>query len=446
METLEKAMASPSTDDAPLLSDLAAAYLTRAESRKSVRDLVRSPGSPRAGDGGHPASPEALFNRALALEKLGLRRAAANTWTEYLALDSGSGWADEARRRRAGLTALPEPDLWAEQRPRLVEAVARRDQQAVEVVVSRGPGFARRDALETSLPAWAKARVANRMHEAEVHLAAARAIGGALGRIQGDEFVRDVVAEIERSGPRAAATARLSALVSGHLALEEGRSLLAESRLDAGVGKLRDAERDLAAARSPLILRARCMLAKAAYVQANFEEGLALAERVRKEATGLPYPALRAETARWVGLLRSVLGRPAEAIEAYNAALADLETAGSRDDVAAVKSLLAENLAVLGADEEAWALRVEALRVAETFRGTGGTYNIAFEAADAAIAEGHPRAALPLLDAAVAAAETSGNPVALFEILIERSTARDRVDETKTPSRIELEPVPWPWP
>ena len=149
-----------------------------------------------------PHLPEALFNRALALEKLGLRRAAANTWTKYLALDSGSGWADEARRRRAGLTALPEPDLWAEQRPRLVEAVARHDQQAVEAVVSRGPGFARRDALETSLPAWAKARAANRMHEAETHLAAARAIGGALFRIQGDAFVRDVVAEIERPGPR----------------------------------------------------------------------------------------------------------------------------------------------------------------------------------------------------------------------------------------------------
>lgn len=427
VSTLEKALASATMDDAALLSDLGAAYLARAGARESAHGLLQALDTLERALWATPSLPEALFNRALALEKLGLRSAAAQAWTAYLALDPESGWADEARRRREGLAARPEPELWAEQRPRLETAVARGDEGAVEVVVRSGPGLARRDALELSLPGWAKATRDHRPREAIASLARARAIGQALARVRGDEFVRDLAAEIGQAGPATPSSPRLAALVSGHLALDEGRSLLLESRLEAGVAKLQEAETTLAAARSPLALRARCLLAKGAYLQARFEDGLRVAEAARASAVQTRYPALRAESARWVGLLRSVLGRPAEAVEAYRAALTDLEAAGNRDDVAAVKSLLAENLAVLGADEDAWALRVEALRVAESFQGAGATFNIFFEAADAAVAAGHARAALPLLDAAVRAAEESGNQVAVFETLIERSAARDRV-------------------
>lgn len=47
-----------------------------------------------------PALPEALFNRALALSYLGRTEDARAAWTAYLAIDSTSAWAVEARRRR----------------------------------------------------------------------------------------------------------------------------------------------------------------------------------------------------------------------------------------------------------------------------------------------------------------------------------------------------------
>lgn len=45
---------------------------------------------------------EALFNRSLALDELGLPREARESWTLYLQKDPSSAWADEARKRLAG--------------------------------------------------------------------------------------------------------------------------------------------------------------------------------------------------------------------------------------------------------------------------------------------------------------------------------------------------------
>ena len=44
------------------------------------------------------SSPEALFNRALALERLNLWVVARQAWNDYIANDPQSGWSNEARR------------------------------------------------------------------------------------------------------------------------------------------------------------------------------------------------------------------------------------------------------------------------------------------------------------------------------------------------------------
>jgi len=46
-----------------------------------------------------PDQPEALFNRAVALEALSLRGAAAEAYRKYLRIDASSPWASEARSR-----------------------------------------------------------------------------------------------------------------------------------------------------------------------------------------------------------------------------------------------------------------------------------------------------------------------------------------------------------
>lgn len=49
----------------------------------------------------NPNLLEALFNRSLALQELGLLRQARESWTLYLQKDSSSPWADEARKNLA---------------------------------------------------------------------------------------------------------------------------------------------------------------------------------------------------------------------------------------------------------------------------------------------------------------------------------------------------------
>jgi len=84
------------------LTDLAAALLVTGD--KTNRNLAL----------GHldkalsldPRNPDALFNRALALRDSNSREALA-AFNQYLAVDSSSKWADEARQHRDGL--LPPP-------------------------------------------------------------------------------------------------------------------------------------------------------------------------------------------------------------------------------------------------------------------------------------------------------------------------------------------------
>ena len=83
-------------------SDLAAAYSRAPKQLDRPDDLPRALAAAEraAADNG---LAEAKFNRALALQSLFLEEAAARAWQDYLALDSSSMWADEARRYLAKL-------------------------------------------------------------------------------------------------------------------------------------------------------------------------------------------------------------------------------------------------------------------------------------------------------------------------------------------------------
>lgn len=89
-------------ESALVWSDLAAAYLVAAE-RAGDRDAADKALS--AADRAlalETQLPEALFNRALALEALGRADAARAAWRAYAALPARDAWGDEASRRAGG--------------------------------------------------------------------------------------------------------------------------------------------------------------------------------------------------------------------------------------------------------------------------------------------------------------------------------------------------------
>ena len=93
--------------DAVVFSDLAASYLARAEHTKASDDNARALAAANRALEMNRLLPEALFNRALALDRLGINTDAADAWRAFLTIDDRSGWADEARARLRILADQP---------------------------------------------------------------------------------------------------------------------------------------------------------------------------------------------------------------------------------------------------------------------------------------------------------------------------------------------------
>lgn len=90
--------------DARTWSDLSAAYYTLAVETGDPAQFTSALSAAGSALRIEPALPEALFNRALAIEHLGSPQQARAAWNLYLRADAGSPWAREARQH---LDALP---------------------------------------------------------------------------------------------------------------------------------------------------------------------------------------------------------------------------------------------------------------------------------------------------------------------------------------------------
>lgn len=97
----EAALLAPASP--PILIDLSAGYLARAN---APSDLQRALDLADRAARLQPDSPEALYNRALAAERLRLPVATAY-WKEAAAVTPASGWRDDAQRRLASLSPVP---------------------------------------------------------------------------------------------------------------------------------------------------------------------------------------------------------------------------------------------------------------------------------------------------------------------------------------------------
>jgi CHAT domain-containing protein/tetratricopeptide (TPR) repeat protein len=96
IDSLQRALETQ-PDSPPLLTDLGAAYFLRAEATDRATDYGNAIESLGRGLVKSPDDPVALFNRALASERMFLYTQAVNDWEHYLRVDPNGGWADDAR-------------------------------------------------------------------------------------------------------------------------------------------------------------------------------------------------------------------------------------------------------------------------------------------------------------------------------------------------------------
>lgn len=375
-------------------SDLAAAYLVRAQQDDDPLDLTRALLAADRAIAAHAPPGEALFNRALALESLGLATDARSAWSAYLAADGVSAWAVEAREHLRAL-AQERREPWARQRLLLERSVARGDLRGTAAIVRRSGEAVREYGELELLGAWADSAAAGDAPAAARLLATARRVGDALAQVEADRMLADAVAAIDRAAA-GADRRRWQALLEGHRALRTGYQLYKAQRSAQAARQLLAARQALARGDSPLAARAAFFLACCDFQLGRNSQASAAIERLARETADRPYPTLTAHLAWMQGLLCTVRGDLRLALDSYARSLAIYERLGEPENVASVHALLAETLRALGQRQASWEHCYRALRVVSRLDDPRFAYRILSPAAGTALQNGQPEIALYL--------------------------------------------------
>lgn len=389
---------------AAILADLAAAWLIRAGRAQSPRDLLEAIDAADRARELDPGSLPARWNLALALERLAVDDQATRAWRDYLALDSTSAWAREARARIAGIEAahvLPHP--------------ADSSSAALEAYAARAPQEAAVRGWEDELGSWGAAVVSGDSVTAAFHLAHAAALARGIAERGGDASLGDAVTAI-----RAVALdgRRTRELASAHVDYAAGRRLYENGDYPGASGPLERAARSAGA--SPPLRRWATLFHAATLAYARrFSEARGVMEGVASQSDSLRYPGLIGR-ARWmIGTTALRMNRPQDADGEFRRAQWFMGRAGEGENLATVP-LLRGDLAfsignsVDGFDEVHQALL--GLRPYRTSVWLHGAFQIL--AAEAA-SSGLVRAAMHLEAESLSAALRARRPVYVVEARVE---------------------------
>jgi len=391
-------------------SDLAAARLAAADrsQRPSLYPLALD-----AADHALQLDPklaEALFNRALVLERLSLAGEARTAWQRYLDADVSSPWAVEAREHLAKLPATSAQTRFDRERPRLEAAAIAGDAATVSAIVATDRERSRAFGEAEYLGRWGDAIEHGDAVEAAKMLSVARAIGDALARGSGESLLRDAVRAIDSASPR-------NGLASAHSLYRRGRMLYAKQQLAEAEPLLRDAAKRFGI--TPMSLVARYYAANTRHDQSDVAGARAELEQLVRELAAHPnFLALPAQV-RWeLGLCLSAVDDWSGALAQFDESAALFRRLDERSNLGFVETLLAEALATAGRPDEATAARIRSFALnSNEQRGQ----RLAITIGGAAYNElrvGRRDAARAYLNVAQSAARASGNDSFLADVLV----------------------------
>jgi CHAT domain-containing protein len=408
------AAAREQPNNARYVSDVATVQLERARRGLRPDDLPRALASADRARRLDPSLREAWFNRALATTALSLTEQAKQAWTEYLARDSASPWAAEARTRLQELSKPTPAAAWAGIERQLQGPLdATLADEAVRAQMTEARNFVESDLL----PAWAAA--VERGQDSSRELNRIRLLADALARLSDDFLYKDTVAAIDRAEGRGAKA--LASLARGHRLYREASSVFAEDRFAAAVKPLEISRDELSAAGSSYSIRAELDLGAAAYYSGRAVEAGAVLESILKRARNAGYSYIAARVTWQQALGAFGQGRLGETRSLYEETLAAFERMGDKEQEAAAHNLLASLDLYLGDERRSWQHREAALSGLAIVRSPRLRYNLLLGAASA-IGRDDTEAALAFQNAVVESAAASGRDAAVVESLTQRAT------------------------
>ncbi|HET7233665.1 MAG TPA: CHAT domain-containing protein [Longimicrobium sp.] len=403
LQSAARASGSP----APVLADLSAAYLIRAERAGAPRDLLAAVEAAEEALAREPGNPAALFNRALALQRFGLVETAAEAWGEYLAADPASPWAELARgyRRQAVEGMAPPPPT------------ASAPLEAYTAYAAAEPQGARSLALCTVLGEWANAVLTGDARGAGERLARA----GALARGVAVRPGRDRALEaMVRAIPRSDGAEGVRRLARAHRAFAEACALDEQMAFRAAAERYAAAARD--AARSPELAKWAVLL-----------EGSMLfhgGDAMRGEAI-FRTMAARADTLREVGLaararllLAAVMlrgDRFEQALAQAGIAAREFARTGERENEGQALDAVSISHFYLRDTDQGYASAYRALDRLRPYRSSYRLHNLLAFTAQTVADDGFPRAAVRMQDEGVRVADRLGSAAFIAEARLLRA-------------------------
>jgi CHAT domain-containing protein/tetratricopeptide (TPR) repeat protein len=436
--------------DPDILSDLAAGHLEADRQTESNYHLPRALDAAVRALELAPDHAPALFNSALALERLGLPEEALEGWREYLQQDPESPWTGEVGQRAGSIEEeIATPRIGAGD---VMELVGEGDLDGLRRLAQEDPQLARTVAMDRLLPEWAEKHVANRGAEADSLLQSSSALGEGLP----DGTVALAISEIRTALEAPPGSGALDQLVRGWSRYADGRSEYDRVRDVEAVAAFREAARSFGEAGSAMASWSRMWLANAELGLLNYETAGQLVAGVLMEAPGT-LPALRGLSHRAGGVLALRRGSYARAFSEYGQAEAAMVQAGERSNAASSAGLKAEAQKFLGDPLPSWNPRIQALRVHGGYRSGLRTHQTLHDAADAAALEGRLSAAIRLQTGVLRLATENGTPEFVAEAYVRRGrmhlsradsaeASRDAVSAREAVASVQVaEVASWMW-
>lgn len=375
---------SANDPSAETLSDLSAALLVRAEDLDEGDLFVDALAAADRALRIKPDLTPARFNKALALERLGLARHARREWVEFLRRDRSSPWSDEALQH---LHALGVRSHARESRTAFAAARAKHhgDPRALADVVRRFPAYSRRASETEVLADWGAATLGGDEAAAARHLAFARAVGGHLRTSLGESMLAESVAAIDRAAQRGDA----AALASAYVLYNDARRIYFANNAVAAEPKLRAAGELFARGASPMAYVTRYYIGGVLRAQSRLREASAVLDALERENLDRRgYPALAAQLGWELGGCRLELGAISDAIDVFTRSRPAMERAGEIDSAAWMDAFLANALDFAGDTTAAWRARRRSLA---SLTGSGNEQRALVVLQSAATAAVHAR-------------------------------------------------------
>jgi len=359
IDALESAV-EQSPKEAAYWSDLAAARYTLAVHEKRPHELPQA-----LADADHalkiePALPDALFNRALIIEALGITEAARRAWQRYEAVDPSTHWSNEAMNHLGRLGVVTSRDVFQRELDLASRALRTGDHAPIVALARNYPQQARTWSEVLLLANWADAIRSGKTKQAAEILSVIRALGSSLAEFNHDESVADAVAAIDRA---AADPARVRTLADAHAVYRDGRLLYRDRHITEAQKRFQEARELFISGGSPMAIAADYYLAGCLFDRNGPVEASKALDGLAASFDHDRYPALWAEVGWNRTLCQGAEGRWEAAIRSASESRRIFASLGETENRGEMDLLAAGNLSRASQPASAWKARVPAFQV-----------------------------------------------------------------------------------